>query len=390
MKQQGKTGLVLSGGGARAAYQVGVLKALARILDQPKETPFPVVCGTSAGAINAISLASSADNFSLAVNNLEKLWSNLHVQNIYRSDPWNLIVGGGRWFLSSLFGGGLGDQGHSLLDNTPLRKLLEKQVNFDQIDISIAKGYLHALSITCSGYRSGLSVSFFQGHSSIKPWRRTLRSGEFANIGLDHLMASAAIPFVFPSIRLRREYFCDGSVRQLAPFSPALNLGADKVIAVGVSKPHNIEEPKLHQASYPTFAEQLGHVLDSVFLDSLSLDLERVQHINEILDGVAHGCEPLPDQTMKKVDTLVIEPSEAIDHVAARHSQELPFTLRMLLAGTGATKKSGSTALSYLLFEPGYCQELIALGYKDAMMQADKIEHFVRSEHPQCSESTSV
>ena len=260
-----KVGLILTGGGARAAYQVGVLRAIAAMLPEGARNPFPIICGTSAGAINATSLAVSATNFHEGVRQLAAVWENFHVKQVYRADPIGALGNSARW-LASLLLGGLGKHSAvSLLDNSPLAQLLARSLPFHGIQHSIETGALHALSLTASGYTSGQSVTFFQGAGSITPWRRARRVGIAARIGVEHLMASSAIPFLFPAVKLNREYFGDGSMRQLAPISPALHLGTERALVIGVRKTADAPPDRVKVAGYPPLAQIAGHVMSSIF-----------------------------------------------------------------------------------------------------------------------------
>ena len=234
--QRPKAGLILTGGGARAAYQVGVLRALAEILPEDVRTPFPIICGTSAGAINAAVLAMEAGDFRRGVRRLMTVWKNFRVHHVYRADPWGAFSNSARWILAVLTGGAFGRRAVSLLDNTPLAALLGRHLDFPAIQRAIDAGDLTAFSVTCSGYTSGQSVTFFQGAPGLQPWQRARRIGVPMPITLDHLLASSALPFIFPPVHINREYFGDGSMRQIAPVSPALHLGADRLLVIGVGR----------------------------------------------------------------------------------------------------------------------------------------------------------
>ncbi len=370
-------GLILSGGGARAAYQVGVLKAVAEILPPEVHNPFPVICGTSAGAMNATVVATHAARFREGIEAMEQVWSNFTANQVYRTHRRILFARASRW-LSALFMGGVGaHRPVSLLDNSPLAELLGSMLRFQNIEQAIADGHLRALSISCSGYTSGQSVSFYQGVDEIRDWGRARRKGRRTRLGLQHLMASSAIPVVFPAVRIGDAYYGDGSVRQLAPISPALHMGADRVLVVGVSGnlsgSPGAEPPK----RYPTVAEILGHVLDSAFIDSLEGDLERLERINRTVKALPEKVRDKAGIELRPIKTLVISPSEDLDLIAARHAKELPRSLRFFLRGSGADEGAGAAVASYLLFEAGFCRELIALGYKDAWRRESEILRFL-------------
>lgn len=373
-----KTALILTGGGARAAYQVGVLAAIREMLPDPIRNPFPILCGTSAGAINAASLATSAEDFGEGVLRLLDIWRNFHVGDVYRADALGIGATGARW-LGALLGGWLVQRGpRSLLDNSPLRKLLASHLDFDRIEMAIAGRALHSVSLTCSGYNSGQSVSFFQGRGDVQPWQRSQRFGARVRLGLDHLMASSAIPFIFPAVRINREFFGDGSMRQIAPISPAIHLGADRILVVGagrMSTPESFREPT---DIYPSLAQIAGHALSSIFLDSLSADIERIKRVNDTLTMIPEDIRVQHGSKLRPVNVLVIAPSERLDHIAARYARALPWPVRALLGNIGALNKHGGALTSYLLFEPPYTRNLIDLGYRDTRAREDEVRAFLQ------------
>ena len=373
-----RTGLILTGGGARAAYQIGVLKAIAEFLPRRAHNPFPVICGTSAGALNAATLAVNARNFRRAVGYLVNIWQNFRTYQVYRTDALGVFNNSVRW-LAGLLLSMLGInrlKRISLLDNTPLSDLLDEILPCEKIQQNIDAGLLYALSITASGYESGESVTFYQGVTDIEPWHRTRRVGVPTNIEPRHLLASAAIPFIFPATMINREYFGDGSMRQIAPVSSALHLGATRIMVIGSTNDALEVSRRVESGAYPSLAQIAGHALNSIFLDSMEVDLERVQTINRLV-------ETLPEETLlasglRHVELLVIRPSEPIDKIAERYMDELPWTIRVLLRLVGAAPHSGgATLVSFLLSERKYCRALIDLGYRDAMQQRDEIMRFL-------------
>lgn len=367
--------LVLSGGGARAAYQVGVLKAIADIMPEGTRNPFGIISGTSAGAINATGLAANADNFRNAVYAIEHVWKNFRPHQVYRTDPVGVFSCAGRWLASMVLA--FRNRPVSLLDNSPLAELLTDLIRFNNLREVIDAGYLRALSITASGYGSGHSVAFFQGSPDISAWKRFQRIGLRVDLKLEHLMASAAIPVVFPAVRINREYFGDGAMRQLAPISPALHLGARKVLVVGVSGNRSAPQVRKPSDEYPSLARISGHLLNSVFLDSLEYDIERLQRINKTLELIPPSVREKAGSNLRPVGSLVISPTQSLDQIAAKYLHVLPATIRVFLHAIGATRTSGSSILSYLLFDRRFCSELIALGYHDAMEKADEIARFM-------------
>ncbi len=373
-----RVGLILTGGGARAAYQVGVLKAIAELLPRRSHNPFMVICGTSAGALNAAALAINAQNFRRGVGYLNTIWKNFHPNQIYRTDLLGVFNNSVLWFSGLLLAGfGIGKTKQiALFDNSPLLELLEEMLPCEKIQSSIDQGLLHALSITASGYSSGQSVTFYQGNKLLTPWQRTRRIGVSTQIGIKHLLASSALPFFFPAVPINREYFGDGSMRQIAPISSALHLGATRVLVIGVNSPtpdHVAARVDLN--TYPSLAQIGGHALNSIFHDSMEVDLERVRHVNRL---VALMPEEIRQQTnLKHIDVLSILPSQSIDKIAARHIKDLPWTIRLLLKLVGAGKNSGATLVSYLLSEKKFCSALIELGYQDALLQREAIIDFL-------------
>ena len=386
-KARPKVGLILTGGGARAAYQVGVLRALSELLPKGAHTPFPIICGTSAGSINATLLAVDAANFRHAVRRLVTVWKNFHVHHVYRADIFGALLNSMRWLLAALSGGRLrkasgGNQLVSLLDNAPLAALLRKHVNLTTIQSNIDAGHLTALSITCSGYSSGQSVSFYQGKPDLQNWQRARRIGVAMPIAMEHLLASSALPFIFPPMRINREFFGDGSMRQIAPVSPALHLGADRVLVIGVGRQLQPNAERIKSDAFPTLAQIAGHALNSIFLDSLEVDLERLQRINRTIELIPEHVRKQANYPLHAVEFRVISPSEDLEKIAAEFASELPRTIRLLLSTVGGTRKSGSNLLSYLLFEKSYCRALIKLGYKDTMARKDDLLAFLGWNEP--------
>ena len=373
--------LILTGGGARAAYQVGVLRALSELLPRGVSTPFRIICGTSAGSINATILAVDADNFRHAVRRLMTVWKNFHVHHVYRSDLLGVLRNSALWLLAAMSGGRLkfqgGNKSVSLLDNAPLAALLARHVDFPAIQRNIDAGHLAALSITCSGYTSGQSVTFYQGAPDLQNWQRARRIGVAMPIELDHLLASSALPFIFPPKRINREYFGDGSMRQNAPVSPALHLGAERLLVIGVGRQLQKNADRTLVSMHPTLAAIAGHALNSIFLDSLEVDLERLQRINRTIELIPEDVRRASKYPLHHVDFRVITPSRDLESIAAEYAQELPGTIRTLFSTVGGTKKSGSNLLSYLLFEKPFCRELIKLGYGDTMAMKEELLTFM-------------
>ena len=374
------TGIVLSGGGARAAYQVGALRAIARILDVATPTPFAVICGTSAGAINAAALAGRAESFRNAVARLVRLWRNIDVGQVYKADLATVSAHGVRWLASVLTGKPGPPNAASMFDNRPLRRLLRRELSAERVAAHVADGRLRALAINATSYSTGHAVTFYQGAASLKPWHRLRRRGEATTIGVDHLLASTAIPFIFPATRVGREYFADGSVRQIAPLSPALHLGARRLLIIAVGQFTGQAMTTGATIRYPSFAQVAGHALSSIFLDNLGADLERMVRVNDLVDLISpeslveHGID------VGHVDALVLGPSRDLAALAVAYSRHLPAGVRYLLGGLGGTAATGANLLSYLLFDSHYCRALMALGYSDAMARREEIAVFLESD----------
>lgn len=388
------TGLILTGGGARAAYQVGVLKAVMGLLTQTgglNGNPFPIIAGTSAGAINGAALACGADDMVAAVHGLAEIWQHFHADQVYRADVQGVIGSGARWLSMFTLGWALSRwrraRPRSLLDNTPLAELLERAVPMERLPRLLRRGHLQALAISASSYTTGRHVTFFQSSDAQPNWARSQRIAVRARLSREHLMASAAIPFIFPSVCLpirtpqesHDEFFGDGSMRQAAPISPAVHLGAQRVLVIGAGRMHEPAQPHMSAVEYPNLAQIAGHALSNIFLDALAVDVERLQRVNHtlsLLPPEARARTPL-----RPVDVLIIAPSQRLDDIAARHLGSLPRPVRTMLRAVGVSgrgKTARGTALaSYLLFEPGYTQELMALGEQDALNKRDEVLRFL-------------
>ena len=386
------TGLVLTGGGARAAYQVGVLAALARIRREAgadlQRNPFGVICGTSAGAINAAALACRCDDFDTAVQHLQAVWQNFRAEQVYRADSLGVIRSGAQWLTMLSIGWAVNRfrkaRPRSLLDNQPLGELLARAVPMDRLPRLLQSRHLQALAITASGYGSGEHVTFYQAAVPIEPWTRTQRVALPAELGTRHLLASSAIPFVFPAAELdragHREWFGDGSMRQMAPISPAIHLGAQRVLVIGAGRMHEPPGRVAPNNGYPSIAQIAGHALSGIFLDALSVDIERMERINKTL-ALLPEAQQLAT-SLRPVQALVIAPTQRLDDLAAQHIDSLPTPVRTLLRGVGVSKQlrhhdaRGAALASYLLFEAPYTRALMALGEADTLARRAEVLAF--------------
>lgn len=370
-----RTGLVLPGGGARGAYQVGVLRALAEIWSKTALPgfPFPVISGSSAGAINAAVMASHADSVAEGASRLEHFWKRLHCERIYRTDAWTVMATGLRWMISfSPLLNTLVRQPRSLLNNDPLRVFLERELLLHRIEACIDSGHLRGVAITASGYTCASAISFFQASDAVQPWVRARRSGRAATITVPHLMGSAALPLLFPACRIGNEFFGDGGMRMVAPLSPAIHLGADRLLVVTTRDERPDPEPS-EDVEYPTFGEIGGYLLDTIFMDRLTADIARLERINETLALMTP--EQYRQTPLNTIRALVIRPSVDLREVTRRHAGDIPGPVRLLLRTLGGWGRDWRMA-SYLLFEPGFATELIELGYQDGMARAEEISAF--------------
>lgn len=376
-----KTGLILSGGGARAAYQIGVLRAVAEIVDDPKRNPFEVISGTSAGGINAASLACRSDDFETAVERLWMLWEHLTSGDVHRTGYRELIKATLN-LLFSFFSRGAPPSGRVfLLNNSPLRSLLQRTIDLRRLDERIEAGDIWALGISALEYFSGNTIHFFQGHPDVEEWERQRRVGLRTTITHDHLMASAAIPGIYSSVRIGRSYYGDGALRDTAPMSAALHLGADKLFVIGSS--HNPREngaaPPAFPEHSPSVAQIVSHLFNRSFLDTLEEDVERLERLNEVVDRLSESDRE--ELGIKPVEVMCVIPGMRVDELAARHLSAMPASLRTFFRTLGANDQSGGGSVaSYLLFETPFLKELMECGYRDGLDQRDEIARFLNQD----------
>jgi NTE family protein len=373
--------LILPGAGARGAYQVGVLKAIAELLPKNARNPFAVISGTSAGAINGAVLASRAAHFGRAVADMERVWANFEASQVFRTDAWSMLKSSTHWLAALIFGG-LGVRNpDAMLDCSPLRELLTRSIRLPRIAKALERNHVEALAVTASAYTSARSVTFYQTRKAHAPWARVRRIGRPADITLDHLMASAAVPFMFSPVKIGGEYYGDGSMRHSAPLSPAIHLGADRMLVIGVRDEHPDPEPLgPRTATKPNIAHLAGYLLDTLFMDGLYTDLERITRTNLMLEQLGTESLKPPIATLRPLNTLIVLPRQDIREIAERHAGELPRPLRILLRRLGASNRSGMQLVSYLLFESGFTRELIDMGYRDACAMEEDLRAFLFDE----------
>jgi NTE family protein len=392
------TGLVLSGGGARAAYQVGVLHAIARMRRAALSplaralNPFGVICGTSAGAINAAALACQADRFEAAVEVIGKTWLNFSADQVYRADSLGVIRSGAQWLTMMSIGWVIARwrraRPRSLLDNTPLAELLQRLVPLERLSLMLAGGHLHALAVTASSYTGGEHFTFYDAARTIEPWQRSQRVAAPVRLTPAHLLASSAIPFVFPATHIEHGadsgWFGDGSMRQTAPLSPAIHLGAQRLLIIGAGRMQEPAHRQVADTGYPNLAQIAGHAMSSIFLDALAVDIERMRRINRTLALLPESA--LADTPLRPIEALVISPSQRLDDIAARHLGSLPAPVRALLRGVGVggqgSSARGAALASYLLFEAPFTGELFALGEADTVARRDEVLQFFGWDRP--------
>ena len=370
--KKNKIALMLPGGGARGSYQVGVLKGILEIL--PDNTKiFPIITGTSAGAINAVVLASYAHDLALGVKRLELFWTSIHCNDVYRTDALMITKTLSKVIGSILFSK-LGVKApKSLLDNTPLKELLTRELHLPQIQEAIEKEVLQGLSITASSYDTSIAKSFYQANSKIHSWNRTRRIGIPEKLSIEHILASAALPFLFPAQLIGKEYYGDGGLRMSAPLSPAIHLGAEKILVIGTRDESPIPTPT-EVPEYPSMGELGGYMLDTIFMDTLMADLSRLKRINRTINLL--NDKQRKQTHLQHIDTMIIKPSLDVRDVTREHAKDIPRPVRTLLKVIGGWGKDWRMP-SYLLFEPGYTKALIELGYQDSLTKKDKILAFL-------------
>jgi NTE family protein len=379
-------GLVMTGGGARGAYQAGVLKRIGEIKRvQTHGNPFPIIGGSSAGAINGSALAAGSDNVALAVKILARGWSDIQPSDVFRCDVLSQAQNSLTWILDlsfgALFGGG---NARSLLDATPLRHFLSEHIHCDRIHNNIKRGHLYALAISATNYNSGKSYLFIQGMKGHPMWNRSRRVTLSTSITVDHVCASAAIPLVFQPVRLKTArgaaFFGDGCVRLQQPLSPVIRLGARKIFAIGVRDENLTHQKEPADQRDPSLAQVMGVLFDVMFLDHLATDIEHLERLNQLLGGGrisqsgVQGCEK-----MRPLASFLMTPSVDLSQLAEQHQKDMPYLIQYFVNSLGRDAASCSDLMSYLLFTSKYTSALIEIGYNDASSRIDEIESFLYS-----------
>lgn len=369
-----KTGVVLTGGGARAAYQVGVLRAISDMYPDWSH-PFNVIIGTSAGAINAMALAGNRGLFRHNIDHLDKIWSELTMDRVFRSDTISLMRGFSN-IARKMVSRPIETAPVSFLNNSPLRKMLEREIDLQSIRKTIREGHIDAVGLNACGYASGQNICFFEATEGLKGWSTGQRGGTRTELTIDHIMASSAIPTLFRPVKINREYFGDGITRQMAHISPALRLGASKVLVIGVSANVTCPPDRLHNPGMPTLPQVLAHVFNGMFLDTLAYDISHSRLINQLLELIPEERLKQSGLDLSPVDILEISPSQRVNELAMKYIDGMPLVLRRLTGATDTAQLSSANLASFLLFDKRFCRDLIELGYRDGQSHARQIERF--------------
>jgi len=372
--------LVLTGGGARAAYQAGAIRALAELWPH-KQSPFQVLTGLSAGSINACLLAHYSDDFQTGAEKLWTLWNTLTIDKVFRSDSLS-VLGNAASVLRGLLSGGLlpNQPSSHLLDNAPLRTLIANNVDFDRVHDHVLNGRLQAFAVTATNYHTGCAVTFFDAEDTRKEWVRNNHLGWRQALNPDHILASSSIPIFFPPILLGAAHYGDGTLRLLSPLSPSLHMGANAVLAIGVRKPKDparLNEQNQRPGRAITFADIAGVVLNAMFLDTLESDLDRMRRFNRTLHGMDAAAREAMQQNWRVIQTESLQPSRDLGMGAGSLTERYPMALRHLLRGLGVKQRSGSDLGSYVAFDYRYTGKLLRTGYNDVMDRKDSLRHFL-------------
>lgn len=361
----------MAGGGARGAYQVGVLTGLAERL---RGLEFPILAGTSVGAINTAYLATHPGPLADAAAGLRAAWAALDTEAVYRLREGRLAGSVARWAWQRL----TSRRRHpamvrGLADTLPLRQFLERTMDPRAIAENIVRGRLRSVGVSATSYTTGRSTTFVQGAAGTPTWERTQRAGVSVALTLDHVMASAALPILFPAVRIGDEFYGDGGVRQMAPLAPAIHLGARAIVAIGVRTPRGLK-PHVELGQYPTAADAMGLLFDAIFLDALDADAERLERLNTLIAALDAGATP-PDG-LRTIELLVIHPMRNLNELSAGQGHLLPMRVRQVVRAIGGDKASAADFLGFLLFHPEHTARLVEAGYEDVGTQWPAIERF--------------
>lgn len=371
--------IVLTGGGARGAYQAGALLAISEILPGPT-LPFPILAGSSAGSINVAYLASRADAFPQAARDLADLWTGLEPSNVFKTDVTTLAKTALGWLGDLGFGSWIGTgRGKSLLDTAPLRELVRAQFDAAALARHVTAGRVRGVGITATNFGSGLGVTFFQGDSSLAPWNRVTRVGVPSTLDCRHVLASSAIPLFFPAVEIDGDWYGDGSIRLSTPLSPAIHMGADRIVTIAVRhQPTGVHVAAPHPAlGYPSLADRGGVIMNALFLDALESDVERTLRINQTLDLLAPEVRASRRTPLRPVEVLILRPSVDPGSLVMKALDRFPSTVRHMFRGLGASDVAGWDLLSYLAFDLAYTTRLLELGYDDTVVRADELRRFL-------------
>lgn len=369
-----KLAIVLNGGGARACYQAGALRALYEIIKKDQNL-FDIITGNSAGAINAAFLASSARDWGTATQYLSDFWQRIYPENVFDMGHFTMAKIGTNWLKDTLFKGPTQETMYnSILNTTPLKKLLMREIDFSEIRLLIESKLLSSIALSTTNYYSGASVVFFDGEKDLMEWAKPDRFSIREEITIDHVMGSSAIPLFFPPAKINKSYYGDGCIRQTTPLSPAIHLGANKIIAIGIKDAHQTKNTMaltLNSNPAPQLSQISGVMMDAIFLDSMDADLERIEKMN-ILVKIMGDRSP-----RKYIPTLSLIPSRDLGSMTAKLDEKMPTFLRYFLKSVGITGRYGLDLLSYLAFDSSYTQQVVELGYEDTMKRKIEILNFV-------------
>lgn len=376
-KKRKRVGIVLTGGGARAAYQVGVLRGIATLMGD-SNNPFSIISGYSAGALNGAWLASQKGSFAEITEELWNHWSSLEAEDIFKVDALSLGQIALRWVKDRSFGGLLNQKKQItyLLDTRPLAELIQERIDFDTLNANIEKGLFHAVSFSATDYRTGHSVAFFNGHHEIKDWKRLNRISVRTRFASSHVMASTAIPIFFPPVQIGESFYGDGMVRLNSPLSAAIHLGAEKLLVIGIRGPSATSHPgKLETASI-SVGEIVGTILNGMFFDSLDSDLDRMLRINTAVAAMSPAEQAAQPLHLREIPILTLTPAQEFAEVSACEASRLPTSVNILLKGIGVSGGRGSDLLSYLAFEPTFLKSLLEAGYNDTLHRKEAVLKF--------------